>query len=175
MKRLPTYAAVVAGALALTACGSDDDDSDATASAPSADPSHSVSVTSIDGVGDVLVDQDGMALYTSEEEADGSVLCVDECEEFWFPLEADDGATAAEPGSVELGVVSRPDGTDQVTADGAPLYTFAEDSPGEVTGDGFSDTFGGQEFTWHVALADGGSGAPSDDDTQDDEGGGLDY
>ncbi len=52
-----------------------------------------------------------------------------------------------------LGTVKRPDGTGQVTLDGAPLYTFAEDSPGQVTGDGVQDSFGGKDFTWHVITA----------------------
>jgi Secreted repeat of unknown function len=51
-------------------------------------------------------------------------------------------------------VITRPDGTKQVTDDGKPLYTFTEDSKGEVTGNDFSDDFGGQEFTWHAAPSD---------------------
>ncbi len=60
----------------------------------------------------------------------------------------------AESDVAELGVITRPDGTKQVTAEGKPLYTFAEDSAGEVTGDGVSDEFGEQYFTWHVVVAD---------------------
>jgi hypothetical protein len=51
-------------------------------------------------------------------------------------------------------VITRPDGTKQVTDDGKPLYTFTEDSTGEVTGNDFSDDFNGQAFTWHAALSD---------------------
>lgn len=36
-----------------------------------------------------------------------------------------------------------------------PLYTFSEDSPGNATGDGFSDEFGGHHFTWNVVRAAG--------------------
>jgi predicted lipoprotein with Yx(FWY)xxD motif len=46
----------------------------------------------------------------------------------------------------------RPDGKTQVTFDGKPLYRFAEDaSPKTVTRNGAKDTFGGKNFTWHVA------------------------
>jgi predicted lipoprotein with Yx(FWY)xxD motif len=52
----------------------------------------------------------------------------------------------------KLGTVDRPDGATQVTYEGKPLYTFVEDTrPGQVTGNGFHDQFGGQQFTWEVA------------------------
>jgi predicted lipoprotein with Yx(FWY)xxD motif len=58
-------------------------------------------------------------------------------------------------------VLKRPDGTAQVTAGGKPLYTFTEDAPGKVTGNGFKDAFGGTRFTWHAVLASGkAAGAP---------------
>ena len=42
-----------------------------------------------------------------------------------------------------------------MTTNGRPLYTFAEDSPGKSTGDGFTDDFDGVHFEWHVVLAGG--------------------
>jgi hypothetical protein len=48
------------------------------------------------------------------------------------------------------GVVTRPDGSRQVTFNGRPLYSFVQDGSGEVTGDGFSDAFDGHQFTWNV-------------------------
>ncbi len=105
----------------------------------------------------MLVDSAGKALYESDEEADGSVVCTDACTEFWEPLTIDSGAPTGDV-SGELGVTERPDGTRQVTLDGRRLYTFVQDGPGQVTGDGFSDAFDGQQFTWHVVSA---GGAPS--------------
>ena len=52
-----------------------------------------------------------------------------------------------------------PDGDQQVTLDGKPLYTFAQDGTGEATGDGVTDSFGGTSFTWTVASAGSASGA----------------
>jgi predicted lipoprotein with Yx(FWY)xxD motif len=155
MRKLPAYAPIVAGALALAACGSNGDGNGEPSSATSADGPPTLSVESVDGIGDVLIDdQTGLALYTSDEEASGQVLCVDTCEAFWTPLEAGDSNPTTEPGVANLGVTARPDGTQQVTTDGRPLYTFTEDSPGEVTGDGFADDFDGQHFTWHVVQPD---------------------
>src|SRR5918996_545378 len=66
-----------------------------------------------------------------------------------------------------LGVSERPDGTRQVTFDGKRLYSFTEDDPGEVTGDGFSDAFGGQTFTWHVVSVGGASDSGNGGSTND--------
>ena len=122
---------------------------------------HTVSAANIVGVGDVLVDSGGNALYSPDEEASGVVLCVDTCTSIWKPLEPGPDAPTAAPGTTTLGVVDRPDGTQQVTGDAHPLYTFVNDSPGEVTGNGATDDFGGQHFTWHAVLADGGGSNPT--------------
>jgi hypothetical protein len=52
----------------------------------------------------------------------------------------------------DLGTADRPDGTSQLTYQGHRLYTFADDSPGQATGDGDSDDFDGQQFTWHAVT-----------------------
>ena len=154
MKRLPTSAAIVAAALALGACGSSGNDNGSSSSATPASGSDTVSVEHVDGIGDVLFDQSGMALYTPAQEANGKVLCMDSCLAFWKPLEPGSGTPTAAAGDGPLAVITRPDGTKQVTDDGKPLYTFTEDSKGEVMGNDFSDDFNGQEFTWHAALSD---------------------
>jgi predicted lipoprotein with Yx(FWY)xxD motif len=153
-------AALAALALAVGACGGDDEQP---AAASDGKPA-TVSVDEVDGVGPVLVDQEGAALYVSEQESDGKVRCTDACLGFWIPLEAPSGGTTAgDDVSGELGTVERPDGTSQVTYDGAPLYRFSEDrQPGQVTGDGLSDEFDGETFTWHVVTSDGSSSGGSE-------------
>jgi predicted lipoprotein with Yx(FWY)xxD motif len=159
-----TYTAIasliVVLALALSACGGSDDAGPSPAE-PSSGPTDTVEVASVEGVGDVLVDADGAALYSAEQEAEGEILCVDGCASIWLPLTLPAGAagpTADDELMDRLGVVARPDGTQQVSFDGKPLYRFAEDpEPGTVTGDGFVDTFAGTEFTWRVASASGAS------------------
>ena len=162
--------AAVAAALALAACGgSDDDDSSSASTAPAAGASSdTVSVADVQGVGDVLVDSSGMPLYTADEEvaAGNQALCVtDSCTAFWVPLESGASAPTAGPGVPELGVAERPDGAEQVTADGRRLYTFSQDSAGNVTGDGFEDDFDGTHFVWHVVtpsgVSSGGDGGQS--------------
>jgi predicted lipoprotein with Yx(FWY)xxD motif len=150
MKRL----LLCATAVALVACGSD-----GTVGSPStggADAqSHTVSIAAAGGLGDILVDSSGKALYTPDQEADGTVHCVEACISIWMPLAAGATAPTAPAGAPTLGVIDRPDGTKQVTAAGRPLYTFSQDSAGNVTGDGVADDFGDQHFTWHVVHSDG--------------------
>jgi predicted lipoprotein with Yx(FWY)xxD motif len=160
MKRLLIAVAAVAAVLALAACGgSGGDSSESSATAPSNNTA-TVTVEEIGDAGRVLVDSAGNALYTSEEEAESDVVCTEACADFWIPLTIEEGAPTGDSVSGNLGVAERPDGTRQVTLDGQRLYTFAEDEPGEVTGDGFSDAFDGQQFTWHVVSV--GSSADSD-------------
>jgi predicted lipoprotein with Yx(FWY)xxD motif len=154
MKRLLiAAAAVVVAALALAACGGYGGDN-GNASAPSGDTTATVSVDELGDSGKVLVDSTGQALYEADEEANSDILCDDECTSFWIPLTIDQGGPTGDSVPGELGDAERPDGTRQVTLDGRRLYTFVEDEPGEVTGDGFSDAFGGRQFTWHVVRAD---------------------
>lgn len=162
---------LVATALALSACGGGDDSTDPVSPAAAAGAAETVSIASVEGVGDVLVDADGAALYTSDPEADGDVLCVDACAAIWVPLTlpaSADGPTGGDGLDERLGVVMRPDGSEQVSLDGKPLYSFVEDpEPGAVTGDGFADTFAGTEFVWHVATASGESGESTSDEPFD--------
>jgi predicted lipoprotein with Yx(FWY)xxD motif len=115
----------------------------------------------IAGLGQVLVDSSGDALYSPDQEAGGKVLCTGSCASIWLPLTLPASAgkpTATDALASKLGVVKRPDGANQVTFAGKPLYRFVEDSgPGEVSGNGLADTFDGKKFTWHVAGQGGAS------------------
>ncbi len=155
MKRRLILTATIAATAALAACGSGGDDTtdDTSADTSAAGSTQTVAVADVDGFGEVLVDSTGMALYTADEEADGEVRCVTACTSFWEPLAPGADAPSADPGVAALGVIERPDGTQQVTAEGRPLYTFVQDSPGSVTGDGFADDFGDQHLTWHAVRA----------------------
>jgi predicted lipoprotein with Yx(FWY)xxD motif len=153
MTRTAIGAALAALALTFAACGGDDEQPAGTAAADA-----SVSVEPVDGVGSVLVDRAGKALYTADQEQDGTIRCVGACVSIWLPLEASGTPSGSDDVPGELGTVKRPDGATQVTYDGRPLYRFAEDSePGQVTGDGLSDDFGGTTFTWHAVTTQGAS------------------
>lgn len=143
----------------LAACGgSADRGSSAGDSSTSA--ANVVSVKRLGDAGDVLVDPRGHALYAADQETRGKVLCTGECNSFWTPLTASKKPTGG-PVADQLGLAKRPDGARQVTYDGKLLYSFTEDPAGQVTGDGFKDTFAGRRFTWHVVRGDGASSAPA--------------
>ena len=149
-KRPLQFVAALAMAVVLAACGSSGGGS--SQGTPSGNVG-TVSTKQVDGVGTVLVDSKGLALYSPDQEEGGKVLCTGACASFWIPLSA--SSATAPSGVADLGTITRPDWTMQVTASGRPLYTFSEDSPGDVKGNGFSDDFGGQRLTWHAVLANG--------------------
>jgi len=119
-----------------------------------------VSVKRIAGKGSVLVDAKGQALYRSDQERNGMVLCKGGCLSFWQPLIVS-GTPKGKSLAGKLGVVKRPDGGRQVTYNGRLLYAFKLDKSGKVTGDGFKDAFGGQKFTWHVAHPTATASSPT--------------
>jgi predicted lipoprotein with Yx(FWY)xxD motif len=169
MKRLMISLAAVVAVLALAACGGDGyDSSDSPPAAQSGDDTATVSVEELGDSGRVLVDSAGKALYAADEEADSGVVCTGACTSFWIPLTIDEAAPSGKSLPSELGVVERGDGTRQVTFDGKRLYTFVEDESGAATGDGFSDVFDGQQFTWHVVSV----GEPPDSNQEGGDTGG---
>jgi predicted lipoprotein with Yx(FWY)xxD motif len=152
MEKLLVAAALVALALAATACGG----ASGGAASGTTNPGTAtmVSVQHVDGVGNVLVDSKGQALYSPDQEAGGKVMCTGSCTSIWEPLTLPASAkpTGSADVSGKLGTTDRPDGSMQVTYQGKPLYSFVEDaSPGAVTGNGFRDEFDGRQFTWKVA------------------------
>ena len=155
-------------AVALAACGGDDSSSTTTASqansvASGGSQAGAISVQSIDG-SDVLVDSQGQALYTNNMDTGSKIACTGECTSIWIPVKAPSGGQPTSDDSsvqAELGTVETPDGTTQVTFDGKPLYTFAEDGSGQVSGDGVADSFGGVSFSWSVASPSGDTSASS--------------
>jgi predicted lipoprotein with Yx(FWY)xxD motif len=149
MKRLVITAAALAATVALAACGGGGSGGGSAGADGSSTSTKTVSVKQIRGAGGVLVDSDGQALYASDQETHGKVLCTGACNSFWKPLTVNATPTGTSLQG-KLGLVNRPDGKKQVTYKGKLLYSFTQDQPGQVSGDGFADAFGGQQFTWHV-------------------------
>jgi len=151
-------------AIGLAACGGSNSSSTNASTGSSslaAQPSggsDTVSTKSISGVGAVLVDSKGDALYTNNQDTASKMACTSSCQTIWPALMAPSGGQPTSSDSAlqsKLGVAHG-----QVTYNGKPLYTFVQDSPGQATGNGFMDSFGGTSFTWTAATS-GGSPASS--------------
>jgi predicted lipoprotein with Yx(FWY)xxD motif len=155
MKRPMTLGMTIAAALALAACAGAGSHRGATSAAGSDGSSNTVTVRQLSGVGSALVDRTGKALYSSDLEASGKIVCDGPCNAFWKPLTLSGGKPIASAAAGKLGVIKRPEGTMQITANGKPLYTFSEDSPGNATGNGFTDDFGGHHFIWNIVHPGG--------------------
>jgi predicted lipoprotein with Yx(FWY)xxD motif len=157
-----TLAVGAAAVLALAACGSSG--AKATVS-PGAQPSAStaapgttsggsgtpvVEVAMTAKLGNVLVDDNGMTLYTLKNNGT-PVPCTGACADAWPPLVLPAGATTANgaSGVTGLGTVVKA-GVTHVTENGAPLYRFKGDkAPGDTNGNGIAN-FGG---VWNAATA----------------------
>ena len=153
---------VLAGGLALAACG--------TGAASGGGSSGgdmqgtTIAVRSTDQ-GEVLTDARGRTLYESDQE-NGTPTCTSsDCTAIWTALTVSGGGepTASSGVTGSVTTTQRPDGSRQVVLDGKPLYTFSFDhAPGDTSGDGVQDEFGGTRFTWHAATPAGSTrGTPS--------------
>ena len=170
---------VLAAAGALAGCGSSSKTTSATSPATTQPASAATSGQSSSAVvktaanaklgRTILVDAHGMTLYSLSGERGGKFICAGSpCTQVWHPLTG----SAANASVSSLGTVKRPDGTQQVTYKGMPLYTFAQDrTPGEANGQGIKDV-----GTWSAVTASSAtSSAPATTSTSKSESGGGAY
>jgi predicted lipoprotein with Yx(FWY)xxD motif len=173
MRRSITYSvlaglAIAAVVVVIVAIGGGGDGDNGNASAANMGAgSGLVSVQNVDGT-NVLVDSDGKTLYSADVEKN-QIRCTDGCTSFWDAVQASANQAKSASSDLDLnfGVVKRPDGESQLTFKGLPVYSFAEEGPGQLDGDGFVDDFQGTHFEWGAATtsassAPSNSNAPSD-------------
>ena len=154
-----TMIAVPAVVIGLAACGGSSNSSSSTmassASATTSGGSGTISTKSIGGVGTVLVDSNGNALYTNNQDSGSKIVCTGTCNSIWPALMASGKPTSSNSAvQAKLGMLNG-----QVTYNGKPLYTFVSDSPGQASGNGQMDNFNGTSFTWTAATTSGSAGA----------------
>jgi len=92
---------------------------------------------------DVLVDSQGMTLYTYalDEAGSGQSNCNGDCAFLWPPLLAGDGKAGG-----RFSIIAREGGARQWAFKGKPLYLFSGDAnPGDTTGSGVNGL-------WRVAM-----------------------
>lgn len=154
--RISTAVALGAGmVLALAGCSDDNGNGDGgstaapSAPAPSPSPSEAPSETApaaaaelgvaTSDLGEIVVDGQGMTVYmfTNDTQGSGSSVCTDQCAAAWPAVHAAAATPSVEGVTGEVGTITGVDGELQVTLNGWPLYTYAQDqAPGDVTGQG---------------------------------------
>ena len=180
--RLASAVGGAVGVAVLTAaCASGSSGSTGGAAAPaspaSAAPSSAASgsamviKTSSSSGNTFLTDSSGRAVYLWAKDTGDASTCSGACAGAWPAVTTTGAPTASGSAKAsDLGTITRPDGTKQVTYDGHPLYYFAGDSgPGMASGQG-SDNFGakwwlvapsGSDVTAAVTSFTAGSGSGS--------------
>ena len=157
-------AALTAGAaaalLALAACSSGGGAGTGYSAPGNASPSASSSSAASGGavlktgstsLGTVVVDGKGLTAYVFDKDTanSGKSVCTGACAAQWPAIDATSDHPTVTGVSGKVGTITGVDGKKQVTLDGRPLYTFAQDtSTGDVTGQGFAGI-------WWVVGPDG--------------------
>jgi len=147
----PARALLAATGLAAAVCVAGCGGSSAPVARSSASGGAAVTIgtRSLTGVGSVLVNSHGYALYMFEPDAQRQVTCTGLCAATWPPVKISaSGRLVAGPGvrADLLGSDPDPAGGRVVTYNGWPLYTYSGDvQPGQFTGQGI-DLNGGVWF-----------------------------
>ncbi|MEU9037490.1 SCO0930 family lipoprotein [Streptomyces sp. NPDC048352] len=98
-----------------------------------------VSVRQNPQLGNILQNAEGWTLYRFDKDSAWpmKIGCVDSCTDTWKPAEPVDASQVSGIEAKLVGSVKRPDGTEQLTIDCWPVYTFTGDkAPGEANGQG---------------------------------------
>jgi predicted lipoprotein with Yx(FWY)xxD motif len=88
-------------------------------------------------LGNYLVDDKGMTLYVFKNDTAGTSACNGNCATIWPPLSAQAAPTGGTGVTGAFGLLTRSDGSQQVTYNNLPLYYFSGDkNPGDTNGQG---------------------------------------
>ena len=103
--------------------------------------------TTIDGT-TVLANAKGFALYSFAPDTPATSKCYGSCAAYWPPVTGPAAASPDLPGRV--GTIRRTDGSQQLTYNGHPLYTYIGDTaPGQARGNNLNLNGG----LWHEVPA----------------------
>ncbi|MEU4449019.1 hypothetical protein AB0K14_38900 [Actinosynnema sp. NPDC050801] len=99
---------------------------------------------SVPKMGEVVQDGDGRTLYRFDKDTPDPAKsnCEGQCAVTWPPVLSNGTPQLQGVDPALVSTVKRADGTDQVTLDGWPLYTYAKDeAPGQWKGQGVGGTW----------------------------------
>jgi predicted lipoprotein with Yx(FWY)xxD motif len=163
---LTLAAAFAAGAALLAGCSSSSGSSGGTSAAAGAGSTAASSAASSSATtggpisvatgaaGSYLVDSTGKAIYIlTSDKPGGASACTTQCLTFWPPVAAPSPLPSGISGvSAKFATFTAADGSSELTINGYPAYTFANDKgPGTTAGQGVV-SFGG---TWWLVKPSG--------------------
>ncbi|MFJ3876496.1 SCO0930 family lipoprotein [Streptomyces sp. NPDC090077] len=102
-------------------------------------PKVALSVRQDAKLGNIVQNAEGWTLYRFDKDSAWpmKIGCVDSCTDTWKPAPLVDKTQVSGIDPKLIGSVKRPDGTEQLTIDCWPVYTFTGDkAPGDVNGQG---------------------------------------
>jgi predicted lipoprotein with Yx(FWY)xxD motif len=134
----PVVGALAISVFALTGCSQ--------GTTPAADePAADATLATADSdLGTIVVDGAGMTLYVFDKDVadSGESTCEGDCLVKWPPVVAESDTPTVDGVTGTVGVITRTDGTNQVTLNGLPLYYWAGDTAaGETTGQAVGDVW----------------------------------
>jgi predicted lipoprotein with Yx(FWY)xxD motif len=150
---VPALLAVACGSTKPTAVGTQPATTTAASPTTGAAAGGVAVATKSTAIGAVLVDSTGMTLYHFDKDVNGTPSCTAGCATIWPPviIPSSSAPSAGSGVTGTLGQTARPDGTQQLTWNGLPLYHYSQDkAPGDTHGDGIGGI-------WHAALLSAGA------------------
>ena len=98
----------------------------------------------------VLTNAKGFTLYSFAPDTPATSKCYGSCAAYWPPVTGTPPTSPGVPGRV--GTITRTDGTEQLTYNGHPLYTYIGDTaPGQARGNNLNLNGG----LWHEVTVTG--------------------
>ena len=152
MKQSP---AILTALLVVAGCGGSASPASSPATSGSSAATVQVATKNVPGLGQVLVNDKGLTLYSFVPDKHSKVTCVGACAAVWPPLMAASGQKLVATGQAKsslLGSDPDPSGGQVVTYNGWPLYTYVTDtSPGQAKGQALNLNGG----LWYVLSPSG--------------------
>jgi len=148
-------AALGVAGLGLAACGGASGSTPAANGSPSGGTQQASTAalkTASTPMGTVLEDQQGKVVYEFAADSPNHSACTGSCLTYWPAVTAPSRVPSSIPGITgKVGVLTRSDGTKQLTINGWPLYTYVGDTtPGMTSGQGLNSSGG---LWWVVSPA----------------------
>ncbi|PWR11029.1 hypothetical protein DKT68_07065 [Micromonospora acroterricola] len=106
-------------------------------------------------LGPIVLDGQGFTLYRFDRDSSSPSQsnCTEGCLMEWLPVLVSEKIKFENLDPAKLGAMARPDGTQQVTVGGWPVYRYADDKvPGQISGQG-------ADGLWFVVAPDGAKAA----------------